>query len=215
MRVCAALLSTPTLASCYFSTAANSSVPASPVSDSIVSSTDQVARVVFTSILNSDPTSQNPESLTCDSRSEPKPVASTSSSGRTPMVAAMGARIPEATAMATVAEPMETRTAAASAQASEQRRHVRAHGEGDRGLRRARGAQNSAQAAGCSQNHQRTGDGNECSRQSTSAGPRSCDRRAPAPWSPAWPRRPARPPPWPRPDNRRGAADGWAEFRWR
>ena len=49
---------------------------------------------------------------------EPKPVASTSSSGRTSIVPAMGARMPEATAMATVDEPIETRTVAASAHAS-------------------------------------------------------------------------------------------------
>ena len=36
--------------------------------------------------------------------------------------------------MATVAEPMETRTTAARSQASTQRRHVGAEGEGDGGL---------------------------------------------------------------------------------
>ena len=82
-----------------------------------VSRTDHVERVVFTSILKSDPTSQNPESFTCDRMSDPDPVARTSISGRTPMDTAIGARIPDATAMATVADPMETRTVAASAHA--------------------------------------------------------------------------------------------------
>ena len=51
---------------------------------------------------------QKPGSLTWERISEPVPVASTSSSGRTPAWAASGASTPEATAMATVAADLVT-----------------------------------------------------------------------------------------------------------
>ena len=63
--------------------------------------------------------SQNPESFTCDSISEPAPVASTNSSGVVPGVAAaMGATMPAAVVIATVAEPVATRMRAATVHAS-------------------------------------------------------------------------------------------------
>ncbi len=96
----------------------NNKVNPNPLKLTTVSTIDQVPSVPFTSSLNSEFTSQNPESFTCDSISDPHPVAITSISGRTFMCPAIGASTPEATAIATVDEPMHTRTTAASAQAS-------------------------------------------------------------------------------------------------
>ena len=89
-----------------------------PATESTVSSTVQVESVSFNSILKKDWISQKPGSLTWERISEPVPVARTSSSGRTPAWTAIGASTAEATAVATVAEPIETRTTAASSQAS-------------------------------------------------------------------------------------------------
>ena len=62
--------------------------------------------------------SQKPESLTCDSTSDPAPVARTSSSARVPgMDEAIGATMPAAVVIATVAEPVATRMSAATVQA--------------------------------------------------------------------------------------------------
>ena len=85
----------------------------------IVSATVHVLSVCCTVMLKNSLMSQNPESLTCDSTSEPAPVASTSSSGCVPGVAAaMGATIPALVVIATVAEPVATRISAATVQAS-------------------------------------------------------------------------------------------------
>ena len=78
----------------------------------------EAMQVVSTPNTSADWISQKPGSFNCEKMMEPVPVANTSSSGRTPMWPAMGASTDEATAMATVAEPMETRMTAASSQAS-------------------------------------------------------------------------------------------------
>src|SRR5262249_52266342 len=64
-------------------------------------------------------TNQNPPSLTCDRMSEPAPIATTSNSTFVPGVwATMGARMPAAVEIATVAEPVATRISAATNQPS-------------------------------------------------------------------------------------------------
>ncbi|MCY1223106.1 hypothetical protein D9M68_742950 [compost metagenome] len=64
-------------------------------------------------------TSQKPPSFTCDRISEPAPVVSTSSSGRVPgTLAAIGATMPAAVVMATVAEPVAMRIITATSQPS-------------------------------------------------------------------------------------------------
>src|SRR5689334_24980153 len=76
----------------------------------IVSATVHVLSVWGTDILKNSLISQKPASLTCDSISEPAPVARTSSSGLTPCIAAaIGATIPDAVVIATVADPVATR----------------------------------------------------------------------------------------------------------
>ena len=85
-----------------------------------VSQTVQVLKVCVTVMLKYSFTSQNPPSFTCERISEPGPVVSTSSSGRTPSAAAfaIGATMPEAVAIATVAEPVAIRSIAATTQPS-------------------------------------------------------------------------------------------------
>ena len=62
--------------------------------------------------------SQKPPSFTCEKISEPEPVASTSNSGLTctPLAAAIGATMPHAVVIATVAEPVARRISAATSQ---------------------------------------------------------------------------------------------------
>ena len=62
-------------------------------------------------------TSQNPASLTCERNTDPAPMASTSSAAATgEMSAAIGAMMPPAVIVATVAEPVARRTATATSQ---------------------------------------------------------------------------------------------------
>ena len=83
-------------------------------------------------------TSQKPPSLTWEKMSEPAPVAIASSSGETPGVcSAMGATIPAAVVMATVAEPVARRMRAARVHASKQQRQVPLHGDLNHGVRDA------------------------------------------------------------------------------
>src|SRR5476649_638191 len=85
----------------------------------MVSATVHVLSVCGTVILKNSLMSQNPVSFTCDNTSEPAPVASTSSSACVPGVAiAIGATIPAAVVIATVADPVATRISAATIQAS-------------------------------------------------------------------------------------------------
>src|SRR5258705_1625937 len=94
-------------------------VKPSPATPMIVSATVQVLSVCGTVMLKNSLMSQNPASFTCDNTSEPAPVASTSSSGDVPGVAAaMGATIPALVVIATVAEPVATRMSAATVHAS-------------------------------------------------------------------------------------------------
>src|SRR5471030_651135 len=100
----------------------NPSVNTSAVTEIIVSHTVQVLNVCVTVMPKYSLTSQNPPSFTCDRISDPAPVASTSSSGRTPVAveaaaAAIGATIPAAVAMATVADPVATRIKPATSHA--------------------------------------------------------------------------------------------------
>src|SRR5260370_27706229 len=80
----------------------------------MVSQTDQVVMVLATLILKYSLTSQKPPSLTCEKTSDPAPVAIVSSSGRTPVWIAIGATIPAAMVIATVADPVARRTRAAT-----------------------------------------------------------------------------------------------------
>src|SRR5881397_2377661 len=91
----------------------NSSVNASPATPMIVSATVHVLSVCGTVMLKNSLMSQKPASFTCESMSEPAPVASTSSSACAPDVAAIGATIPAAVVIATVAEPVATRMSVA------------------------------------------------------------------------------------------------------
>src|SRR5450830_1897687 len=84
-----------------------------------VSHTVQVLKVCGTVMLKYSLTSQKPPSLTCDRISEPAPVASTISSGRVPPTdITIGATMPQAVVIATVAEPVATRISAATNQPS-------------------------------------------------------------------------------------------------
>src|SRR5579884_1772161 len=90
--------------------------------DRIVSITDQDARVCLTSIPKNSLTSQNPASFTCEKNSEPEPMASASSGALTcGEPAAIGAMMPAAVTVATVAEPVASRIATATSQASSSR----------------------------------------------------------------------------------------------
>ena len=84
----------------------------------IVSNTDQVLSVCPTVIPKYSLINQNPASFTCEKTNEPEPVASTKSSGltATPAVAAIGATILHAVAIATVADPVAKRINAATNQ---------------------------------------------------------------------------------------------------
>ncbi len=64
-------------------------------------------------------TSQKPASLTCEKNTDPAPIASTmSETSVVDMLAASGARMPEAVTVATVAEPVARRMKTATSQAS-------------------------------------------------------------------------------------------------
>src|SRR6185437_16231872 len=90
----------------------------SPHTAIIVSQIDQDFSVSGTLKLKYSFTSQNPPSFTCEKISAPAPVAIASSSGRTcPVCNAIGATIPAAVVMATVAEPVASRISAASTHA--------------------------------------------------------------------------------------------------
>lgn len=83
----------------------------------IVSIAVHVRNVSLTVIPKYSLMSQKPESLTCDRIKEPAPVANTRSSLLTPgMTDAIGATMPAAVIMATVAEPVATRMTAAIVQ---------------------------------------------------------------------------------------------------
>src|SRR6185437_16938820 len=87
--------------------------------DRIVSITDQDASVCLTSIPKNSLTSQKPASLTCEKNSEPEPIARASSGALTcGELAAIGAMMPAAVTVATVAEPVASRMATATSQAS-------------------------------------------------------------------------------------------------
>src|SRR5260370_667387 len=85
----------------------------------IVSITVQLFNVCATVMLKYSFTIQNPPSLTCDRIVEPAPIATTSNSKFSPGVLfAIGAMMPAAVVMATVAEPVATRISAATSQPS-------------------------------------------------------------------------------------------------
>src|SRR5207253_8189221 len=97
----------------------SNSVKPNPATPMIVSATVHVFSVCCTVMLKNSLMSQNPESFTCDSTSEPAPVASTNSSVCEPgVVSAMGATMPALVVIATVAEPVATRISAATVHAS-------------------------------------------------------------------------------------------------
>src|SRR5437868_10971287 len=98
-------------------TVASARVSSSAITEMSVSHTDQVLKVWATVMLKYSFTSQKPPSFTCERISEPAPVVSTSSSGRVPgTLAAMGATMPAAVVMATVAEPVAMRISTATSQ---------------------------------------------------------------------------------------------------
>src|SRR6185295_9047572 len=75
--------------------------------DMTVSSTVQVRSASGTDKFRYSLTSQNPPSFTCESRSEPEPIAKTSNSRFVPgWASAIGFNNPAAVVMATVAEPV-------------------------------------------------------------------------------------------------------------
>ena len=83
---------------------------ASAVSEMIVSMIVQVFRVWTTVSPRYSFTNQNPPSLTCESVTDPAPIATTSNSRLVPgELAATGPTMPAAVVMATVAEPVATR----------------------------------------------------------------------------------------------------------
>src|SRR5450830_386000 len=100
-------------------TVASTSVSDNATREMMVSHTVQVLKVCGTVILKYSLTSQKPPSLTCENTSEPAPVASTINSGRTPPATrTMGATMPQAVVIATVAEPVATRMSAATSHPS-------------------------------------------------------------------------------------------------
>ena len=79
----------------------------------------QVLRVWPTVVPRYSLTSQKPASLTCERNTEPAPIASTSrDASGDDRSAASGAMMPAAVTVATVAEPVATRTSAATNQAT-------------------------------------------------------------------------------------------------
>src|SRR5687767_10235804 len=84
----------------------------------IVSITVQVRRVSGTESLRYSLTNQKPPSLTWEQISEPAPIATTRSSRLTGWLRTIGARIPAAVVIPTVADPVATRTSAATNQPS-------------------------------------------------------------------------------------------------
>src|SRR3954466_3724013 len=93
----------------HLSNTLSTSVKPNPATPIIVSATVQVLKVCGTVMLKNSLISQNPASFTCESISAPAPVASTSSSALVPGVAAaMGATIPAAAVIETVADPVAT-----------------------------------------------------------------------------------------------------------
>src|SRR3954470_13346051 len=102
-----------------YTTAANPNVSSNATTEINVSHTVHVLSVCGTLNLKYSFPSQNPPSLTCDRISDPAPVASTISSGETPPErATIGATIPHAVVIPTVAEPVATRMSAATSQPS-------------------------------------------------------------------------------------------------
>src|ERR1043166_3190592 len=86
-----------------------------PTTDIIVTRIVHVLSVCVTVKFRYSFTNQNPPSFTCERMSEPAPMATTSSSTFVPgMAAAIGVRMPAAAVMATVAEPVARRMAAAT-----------------------------------------------------------------------------------------------------
>src|SRR4051812_22300026 len=103
----------------FYTTIANPNVRSSATIEINVSHTVHVLNVCGTVIPKYSFTSQKPPSLTCERMSEPAPVASTISSGDTPPArATIGATIPHAVVIPTVADPVATRINAATSQPS-------------------------------------------------------------------------------------------------
>src|SRR5699024_6521601 len=95
----------------------NTDVRPKPTTEMIVSMTDHVLMVSPMVIPKYSLTSQNPASLTCEKNNEPAPIANTTRAvwaGDSP--AANGATIPEAVTVATVADPVASRTSTATSQ---------------------------------------------------------------------------------------------------
>lgn len=90
----------------------------SPQTDSTVSMKDQLLMVAPTEIPKYSLMSQKPASLTCEKKTEPQPIASTSNAawagGRLVVV---GSKMPAAVTVATVAEPVANRITTATSQA--------------------------------------------------------------------------------------------------
>src|SRR5471032_3264302 len=103
-----------------YTTVASAKVSPKPITEIIVSQSDHVLNVCPTVMPKYSLTSQKPPSFTCEKISEPHPVASTSNSALTAPfdAAAMGATMPHAVVMATVAEPVARRISAATNQPS-------------------------------------------------------------------------------------------------
>src|SRR5471032_420615 len=101
-----------------YTTVASAKVSPKPITEIIVSQSDHVLNVCPTVMPKYSLTSQKPPSFTCEKISEPEPVASTSNSGSAwmPPAAAIGATIPQAVVIATVAEPVARRINAATSQ---------------------------------------------------------------------------------------------------
>ncbi len=89
-----------------------------PITPTMVSITVQVDKVSLTERLKYSLNNQKPPSLTCDSIKLPDPMASTISSGLTPVPDTRGKTIPAAVRPATVADPMHTLMMVAISQAS-------------------------------------------------------------------------------------------------
>src|ERR1700730_579846 len=93
----------------------NNSVSKRPMTEMMVSITDQVLIVCPTVSPKYSFTSQKPASFTCEKNSDPAPIASTTSArwlGVKP--AASGAMMPAAVTVATVADPVDRRIRAAT-----------------------------------------------------------------------------------------------------
>src|SRR5471032_2988213 len=103
-----------------YTTVASAKVSPKPITEIIVSQSDHVLNVCPTVMPKYSLTSQKPPSFTCEKISEPQPVASTSNSALTAPfdAAAIGATMPHAVVMATVADPVASRISAATNQPS-------------------------------------------------------------------------------------------------